>query len=364
MVPLSPRFPCVRKIAVLRANALGDFIFCLPALDALRTAYPHAEIVYLGASWHRDFLMGRPGPWDRVEAVPPYGGVSVPEGAPLDEEAMEEFFQTMRAEYFDLAIQMHGGGRNSNPFILRLGAAHTVGTATPDAIRPERDVPYDVYQHEILRCLEVAAAAGAPPVTLDPVLTVTASDRAEAERRVPDDGRPLVVIHPGVSSVDRRWPAEKFAAVGDGLVEAGARVVVTGTAGEAETVERVVAAMQYEGENLSGEFSLGGLTGLLSRARLLVTNDTGPIHLARALATPTVGVYWCFNLMVAGPFWRTHHREVVSWRLDCPTCGRSQAGDACHHTVSYVADVPVERVLVEALDLFARDAARTSPSVN
>lgn len=64
------RLEDVRRIAVLRANAIGDLVFALPALDALRAAYHQAEIVLLGLPWHADFLAGRPGPIDRVEVVP------------------------------------------------------------------------------------------------------------------------------------------------------------------------------------------------------------------------------------------------------------------------------------------------------
>ncbi len=65
----------IHKIAVLRANAIGDFIFSLPALDALRAAYPGAEIVLLGQPWHEGFLAERPGPVDRVVVVPRTRGV-------------------------------------------------------------------------------------------------------------------------------------------------------------------------------------------------------------------------------------------------------------------------------------------------
>src|SRR5512135_2339519 len=65
----------IAKIAVLRSNAIGDFVFALPALASLRAAYPHAEIVLLALPWHRDFLRDRPGPIDRVEIVPRVPGV-------------------------------------------------------------------------------------------------------------------------------------------------------------------------------------------------------------------------------------------------------------------------------------------------
>ena len=103
----------VAKIAVLRANAVGDFLFALPALEALRHAYPSAEIVLLGRAWHSGFLHGRPGPVDRVETVPQWHGVSEEVG--VDPGG---FFERMRREHFDLALQMHGGGKNS----IRLSA--------------------------------------------------------------------------------------------------------------------------------------------------------------------------------------------------------------------------------------------------
>src|SRR5947209_2394584 len=112
----------VRKIAVLRANALGDFIVALPALDALRATYPDAEIVLLAREWHAEFLHNRPGPVDRVIPVPAVPGIGSAPDEPVDEVALAAFFHEMQAERFDLALQLHGGGRNSNPFILRLRA--------------------------------------------------------------------------------------------------------------------------------------------------------------------------------------------------------------------------------------------------
>ncbi len=115
------KIPDVHKIAVVRANALGDFIFALPALEALRGAYPQAEIVFLGRGWHASFLAGRPGPIDRVIVLPPTKGVSEPPEYTDDPIEQERFFEAMRQEHFDLALQIHGGGRYSNPFLLNLG---------------------------------------------------------------------------------------------------------------------------------------------------------------------------------------------------------------------------------------------------
>ena len=74
----------VRKIVVLRPSAVGDFVFALPALHALKQTYPEAELVLAGKAWHRMFLQGRPGPVDRVVEVPPVPGVAAPPDAAIE----------------------------------------------------------------------------------------------------------------------------------------------------------------------------------------------------------------------------------------------------------------------------------------
>src|SRR4051794_32912295 len=95
----------VRKIAVLRASGIGDFVFTLPALEAIRATYGGAEIVLLGKAWHRDLLAGRPGPVDRVVVVPPIPGVGEPPDAFADSAELDAFFARMVDERFDVALQ-------------------------------------------------------------------------------------------------------------------------------------------------------------------------------------------------------------------------------------------------------------------
>ena len=347
--------PGVRRIAVLRANAIGDFIFALPALEALRAAYPEAEIVLLGTPWHAGFLTDRPGPVDRVIVIPPYGGVGEQEDFSNDREVIDRFFGEMIEEHFDLAIQIHGGGGYSNPFVRRLGARVTAGLKSAEAEPLDRWMPYVYFQQEIFRYLEVVAMVGASPTVLEPRVELFDADLSEACEVMPESSEPLVVIHPGASDSRRRWPPQKFAAVGDALAAAGARIAVVGSGDdERPVVEAVVRAMQSEAENLWGRLSLGGLAGLLSRSRLLVANDSGPLHLGAAVGASTVGIYWCFNLLNAGELTRTRHRPVLSWRLECPVCGLNCLEGECSHGDSFVADVPVEEVTAQALDLLSR----------
>lgn len=350
------RLDGVRRIAVLRANALGDLVFALPALDALRAAYHQAEIVLLGLPWHAGFLSGRPGPIDRVEVVPAYRGVREENGGAEDPADQERFFAAMARERFDLAIQIHGGGRHSNPFVLRLGARVTAGLRTPDAAPLDRWLPYVYYQPEVHRYLEVMALVGARPVGFEPRLRLAPGDLEESYAAVPGAGPPIVVLHPGAGDPRRHWPTAGFAAVGDALAQAGARVaVIGGRPDERPLVDAVAGEMKEPALNLAGRLSLGGLAGLLSRSAVVVGNDSGPLHLAHAVGARTVGVYWCGNVITAGPLTRGRHRLAISWRLDCPACGVDTTRISCGHHESFVADVPVDQVLEPALDLY-RDA--------
>ena len=248
---------------------------------------------------------------------------------------------------------MHGGGRNSNPFTLQLGAKMTIGLRTPDAPELDRWIPYIYFQPEILRYLEVVSLVGAKTSELSPQLIVTESDLLASEKFVPKNPKPLVVLHPGATAVIRRWPVERFAAVGDALVAAGADIIVTGTAPEKELVQGVVDRMKKEAINVCDRLSLNGLTGLLSRCKVVISNDSGPLHLAAAVGAATVGIYWCGNLITAGGITRTFHRPIASWRLNCPVCDRDCIYNPCNHQVSFVADISVQEVIDTALDLLA-----------
>lgn len=358
--PASHKVHNARKIAVLRANALGDFVFALPALWSLRAAYPEAEIVYLGREWHAAFLQYRPAPIDRVVVVPPSRGVNETRGHTQNERELDTFFAAMRAERFDIAIQMHGGGRFSNPFIQRLGARLSVGFKTPDAAPLDRWIPYIYFQREILRYLEIVSLVSAPPVELEPRLPVTPQDVAASLRTVPDTGKPLVLLHPGAGDGRRRWPAAQFAAVGDALAARGAQVLINAVHGERALGEAVRAAMTRPAQLFSGQPSLSCFTGLLSRCRLVVANDSGPLHLAMALGTPTVGLYWCGNLISAGPMSYGRHTPHLSWRLECPACGTNCITGKCNHSESMIADISAESVIDSAVELYeriGRDAA-------
>lgn len=341
----------VRKIAVLRANAIGDFIFALPAMAALRRAYPEAELVLVGRDWHRDFLNGRPGPWDRVVAVPYEEDLRGWEAPHAEEGERERFFEQMRAERFDLAVQLYGGGKYSNPYLLRFGARVTAGMKSEDAAPLDRWIPYIYFQSEVIRYLEVAALVGAEPVMLEPEFELIPEDYEEARPFLDSGDRPLVILQPGAGDPRRRWPVERFALLGDLLVENGARVLVSGADNDLPLVEGVRMAMRSPAQSIYNELSLGGLGALFQQAAVVIGNDTGPIHIAAAVGARTVPIFWGINLINSGPFTRHRHRPALSWQVICPACGANTLETPCTHPVSFVATVSVHTVYENALAL-------------
>jgi ADP-heptose:LPS heptosyltransferase len=246
--------------------------------------------------------------------------------------------------------------------VCRLGARVTAGSRAPNAPPLDRTVPYTGHQHEIHRFLEVAGLVGATLVTLEPRLQVTAADRAEAAAALAEDDRPLVILHPGANDPRRRWPVERLAVVGSELARKGVRLAVVGTAADQPLADRLLATLEGDAADLTGRLGLGGLVGLLERAILLVGNDSGPRHLAAAVGTATVAVYWGVNLGTHGPLYRARHRTPTSWRLHCPVCGANglETSRRPSHQASFVDDVPVDEVLAEALDLLATEGAKAS----
>jgi ADP-heptose:LPS heptosyltransferase len=252
---------------------------------------------------------------------------------------------------------VHGGGRNSNPFLLRLGARHTVGTATDDAERLDRVIPYVYYQHEVMRGLEVAGLAGAPIADLEPVVEVTDAERDAAAAHVTGAPGGLVVIHPGATDSRRRWPVESFAEVARRAAADDAQVVVVGDATDAAGADRIVslardglpAEQAARVTSLADALTLGELAGLLTHADVVLGNDSGPRHLAQAVGARTVGVFWFGNVINAAPVGRTRHRIHMGWTTTCPVCGVdvTQVGwtaERCEHDPSFVATVRVDDV--------------------
>ncbi len=288
--------PAVRRVALVRLRVgLGDLLCTVPALRRLRAARPDVEVTLV--------TFGRMAPVVERLGVPvallPFPGApGIPDG-PVDPAGWAPFAAAARDRGFDLALQAYGDRPAANRVTAALGARLTGGFAPtgwdPPAGTGALHLRYPLHLHEAARHVALLEHLGLPPGG-EAVMgfPVTAGDEAEHAATLAahglEPGR-YAVLHPGASAPTRRWPVDRYAAVGDALAADGLAVVVTGVPGEREISARVVAAMRAPAVDLTGATSLGGLAALLRDSAVLVGNDTGSAHLAAAVGARSVTVF-------------------------------------------------------------------------
>lgn len=309
----------LKRIAVFRALVLGDMLCAVPALRALKAAWPQAELTLIGLPWAAELAERLP-MVDRFIEFPGYPGL--PETV-ADLAAVPGFMRRMQEEAFDLLIQLHGSGSITNPLLAACGARHTAGFVEPGRYVPESGlfIAWPEQGHEIDRLLTLVDHLKVPRCGTALEFPVTDSDRIELASLWPGayGAQPYVCVHAGAQLPSRRWPPERFAQVADALAERGCTVVLTGTAGEAVLIDAVQRAMSHPAVDLSGKTDLWTLGALIERASLLVCNDTGVSHLAAALGTPSVVVSSGADVARWAPFDRQRHQ--VLWHLvPCRPC--------------------------------------------
>jgi ADP-heptose:LPS heptosyltransferase len=300
-----------RSIAVFRALQLGDMLCAVPALRALRRRWPQAHITLIGLPWARDFARRFSRYLDDFIAFPGYPGF--PEQEPkLD--AWPAFLQAVQARRFGLAIQLHGDGSRSNGVLRLLGAEVEAGFSPED--EDGFFLRYPSVGSETQRLLQLAAFLGADTSREQLEFPLGEADFAEWRAHPEIDAllqsnQAFLCVHAGARAADKRWPPQQFARVADALSqETGWPVVLSGSAQEQALTKAVAEAMQAPVIDAALPVSVGALAALLSRSRLLVSNDTGASHLACALQVPSVVVFRNTDMDRWAPRDRTRHRAV------------------------------------------------------
>ncbi|MBS1524892.1 MAG: glycosyltransferase family 9 protein [Bacteroidetes bacterium] len=278
----------IRKIAVFRALQLGDMLCVIPAIRALRRAFPKAEITLLGLPWAKWLTERFDNYFDRFIHFPGFPGL--PEQV-FDAAKFAEFLPVMQRQEFDLVLQMQGSGSVVNPMIELFGTKFTAGFCIEGHYAPDNGLfmPYPAYGSEIDRHLALMEFLGIPSQGNELEFPLTATDLQELNCLGLDiEPKRYICVHPGSRGVWRQWPAEHFAALADFCFEQGYKVVITGTRDEKTITSDVIRRMGFEAIDTTGKTSIGAVAALISDAALLISNCTGVSHIAAALKTPSV----------------------------------------------------------------------------
>ncbi|HYD97119.1 MAG TPA: glycosyltransferase family 9 protein [Noviherbaspirillum sp.] len=303
----------IETLAVFRALQVGDMLCAVPALRALRAALPAARITLVGLPWAEQFARRFDRYIDDFVAFP--GHPSFPEQA-VREELVPGFYDALRARRIDLALQMHGNGQISNRVVADFGARTMAGFAMNGGT--DQDSPgflaYPEQGPEPLRLLSLVEFLGAPAAGTHLEFPLTPDDERELDASGFADGLEAgryICIHPGARIRDKCWSPQRFAEIADRLAdEYGLTVVLTGSAKEADLTAAVASHMRNEAVDTASPLSLGAMAALMSRARLLICNDTGVSHIAAGLQLPSVVIFSKADMQRWAPLDQDLHRCI------------------------------------------------------
>ena len=338
--------PGTRRLAIVRLRVgLGDLLASVPALRALRAARPDLEVVLVTWAEMAPVVDRMAAYVDELLDFPGWPGI--PERAPRPER-LPGFLAETRRRRFDLAVQAYGGQPAANQATERLGARRSAGFFTPGGWDPDlaTHLPYPHREREVRRHLLLFEFLGVPPgdEALEFPLWPEDHERLAALRaRHGLEPGGYACLHPGATAASRRWPPERFAAVGDALAARGLRVVLTGVPGEEPVTAAVAERMRAGHLDLAGRTTLGSFAALLASAALLVGNDSGPAQLAAAVGTPAVTVFLAGDPRRWAPPDTARYRAVLAG-APCQPCGHQ----VCPIDFRCANGLPADRVAAEA----------------
>jgi len=312
-----------RHILFVKPSSLGDMVHAMPTCAAIRRAYPKARLTWLVKHQWAGFVERIDGV-DRVWPVKSTLKGWISQVSPL------------RAERFDLVVDLQGlfrsaaiGWFSGSPLLVgfangREGSSWFYSRRVP--------VP-QLEMHAVDRYLLVAKAMGAVESGAPEFrFRIPPTDYEEVDRLLIRSG-----VSPGTSWVamnvsarwpTKRWPAASFAEVADRLRQEGyGAVVMIGGPDERAEVAAVSGMMKTSAIDLAGATTVGLLPALLSKASLLITNDSGPMHVAAAVGTPVVALFGPTSAIRTGPYGVGH--DVLTGKIPCSPC----FSRTCHNTL-------------------------------
>lgn len=314
----------MNRILIVRLSALGDIVHALPVLAALRRAWPAARIDWIVEGAYAPILSLAEG-LDRRIIVRSAANAASPEmptfGGGLDYVRAVRF---LRAQRYDIALDLQGLIKSATWARLS-GAARVIGFDRPHLREPraamfytETVAPLDA-THVIQKNLSILKALGIDRDRVElPLHPVPSTSTTAAISAAGGAGRYLV-LNPGAAWPNKRWPAERFGALASRLRDAtGLRALVTWGPSERALAESVAAASDGAAE-LAPPTAIADLSVLMRDAALVVSGDTGPLHIAAAMGTPLVGLY--------GPTWPERNGP---WHPADRVISRA-GGCVCHH---------------------------------
>ncbi|MDO8730201.1 MAG: lipopolysaccharide heptosyltransferase II [Candidatus Omnitrophota bacterium] len=305
-----------KRILLVSVNWLGDLLFLTPAIRAVRRAYPDSFIAVLSPRRGMDFLQGNP----HLNAVIP-----MPEGRGIPHLAgWLPLIARLRAERFDAAFLFHRSFTRAAA-VWVAGIPERIGYRTAKRgwlLTTAVEMPPPDTLHKVDLLLRVVEAAGIRAdgrhydAGLRPEDAQAAGDLARELGLNPSDR--VVALHAGANWLLKRWPARRFAELADRLSERyGAKVLFIGGEGDRPLIERIAGEMKSRPLVSAGRTTFRQMGALLKHAKLLISNDSGPLHMGMAAGVPVVALFGPTDPKLTGPV-NGAKAAVLFGSIGCP----------------------------------------------
>jgi len=316
------------NILIVKLSALGDVVHTLPSLAALRTLYPEAHISWVIEEAASDLIQDHP-LLDRVLLSRRKRWQAHP-WAPETRREVRSFFMALRDRPYDLVIDFHGLFKSAILAYLS-GGKRRLGYASLQELSglfyTER-IPEDMDKHAVDRYLDFIRYLGMedPPVTFPIPAPPGVKERAQTLLMQVGITGDFIAINPVALWPTKLWSEEQFASLADQIMgELSIPVLFTGGKDDVPYITRILTALSHHGINLAGCTSLRELAEIYRRARLVITTDSGPMHIAAAVGTKTIALFGPTDPRRTGPYGGGH--KVIRLNLDCSPCFRKTCHD-------------------------------------
>ena len=307
------------RILVIKLDHLGDVLLATPVFSNLRRAYPNAELHALTGAWSRVVLEKHPDVNNVIEYNSP---AFCRTGQPTSLRETFKLYRQLRRQKYGLIVELRSDWRTVWFAFLRF-APKRLSRA---ALQVANKLGFAQFSgtHETTRNLDVLRQAGIPTSVETAIFSVTTEDKKWASDFLAtyqiDRQHPLIAIHPGSPIALKRWMPERYAELADWLIaQKRAQILYVGVKDEIPIITEIQALMRGESINIAGKTTLTQLASILHTCNVFIGNDSGPMHLAAAVGTQTVGLYGPGDPTRFGP--AGAKCQTIQRKSDCPCLG-------------------------------------------
>jgi len=350
------------NILIVKLSAVGDVIHTLPSLSALRRQFPQAHISWVVEEAASDLLRDNPC-LDEVIISGRKRWLKELRQGKFSQVLQEgrRFLSRLRRRRYDLVIDFHGLFKSAILTWLS-GAPRRLGYDSMQELSGlfyNEKIPEDLNRHAVDRYLDFPRDLGADPGKPEFPLAISAPQHRHIEQLFAEfhlgDGENLIAINTVALWETKLWIDEKFAHLADRIArELKASVVFTGS--DPAPMDGILSQMTTPAVNLGGRTSLRELAYLYQRSRLLITTDSGPMHLAAAVETPVIALFGPTDPVRTGPYGEGH--RVLRKGLPCSPCFQK----SCNRVIC-MEDISVDEVFDAVKEVFDSSPSRKRPHV-